>query len=103
MLKLRRRLQQAYVPRVAATDMSRDVLLAADRITDRRGADRGADVEVPQWLQLLVVERGEGSIEGPGEHEATGGRQHPGIVRVIELANRFHLSGGHVDCCDLAA
>jgi hypothetical protein len=35
--------------------MDRNVLLAADRVADRRSGDRGADIEISLRLQLLVV------------------------------------------------
>src|SRR6266446_3911446 len=97
-LKFGRVLQQAQVPRVAAADMNGNVLLAADRVADRRGSHRRADVEAPQRLQLLVVEGGERAVERAGEDEATGGRQCAGIIWVVELGRRLHLAGRHVDC-----
>src|SRR5690349_24991464 len=82
--------------------MNRDELLAADRITDWRGGDRGADVEAPQWLQLLVVKRREGAVECPAEDETTGCRHYPGIIGIIELGRCRDLAGRHIDRRDLA-
>src|SRR5208282_3229974 len=95
-------LEQTDVPGVAATDMNGDVLLAVDRVADRRRGDRRADVETPQRLQLLVVEGGEGAVDCAGKDEAAGGRQYAGIIGIVELGRRFDLAGCHIDRGDLA-
>src|ERR1700746_1516188 len=83
--------------------MDGDELLAANRVADRRSADRGADVEAPKGLQLLVIEGSECAVKCAGEHEASRGCQNAGIIWIIELARRFNLSGCHVDRRDLAS
>src|SRR5271170_1569545 len=81
--------------------MDRDVLLAADRVADRWCAHRRADIEVPQRLQLFVVEGSESSVDRAGEYEAPGGCQHTGVVRIVELGRRLYFAGCHIDCRDL--
>ena len=84
-LEFRRRLQQSDIPGIPAADMDGDELLAAHRVADRRRGDRGADIETPQRLSCWSSKASKGAVDRAGEDEAARGRQHPGIVRVIEL------------------
>src|SRR6516225_8416900 len=102
-MEFRRGLQQVRVERAAATDMQGDELLAADRVADRRAGDRRPDIEAPQRLQLLIVKGGDRAVERGAQHEAAGGRQHAGIVGVVELCRRLELAGRHVDGCNHTA
>src|SRR5215471_9212694 len=79
-----------------------DVLLAVDRICDRRSVDPGADVEAPQLLQRLGIVRREGAIDIADEHQISGGCERTRIVGISELECSPELAGGRVDRLEAA-
>src|ERR1700733_9604358 len=56
-----------------------DVLLAVDRVADRRRRDRGADIEAPQFLERVGVIGGELAVHMPGKEEVGAGAGHTGF------------------------
>ena len=48
---------------LARTDQHRDVLLAIDRVGDRRRIDAGADIVAPEFLQCLGIVGRERSVD----------------------------------------
>src|SRR5580765_5065604 len=58
-----------------AARCNRDVLLAVDRVADRRRRDQIAGVEMPERLAGSGVERADLSFVLAGEHQPAGGRQ----------------------------
>src|SRR5262249_59695509 len=58
-----------------------DVLLAVDRVRDRRRADARAGHELPQRLARLGVESLEPAVDVAMEHEPTGRRRDATEVR----------------------
>src|SRR6516162_408217 len=74
-----------------------DILLAVDRIGDRRGVEAGAQIEAPELLERLIVECHDGAVEQRRYHDAAGGRQRAGKVRIGHLVAQLHLRGRGVD------
>src|SRR5262245_20237795 len=63
-----------------AARRNRDVLLAVDRVADRRRRDQIAGVEMPERLAGSGVERADLTFVFAGKHESAGGRQHARAV-----------------------
>ena len=81
---------------------NRDILLAVDRIGHRRRIEAGADIDLPQLLERLVVERHDRAVEQRRDHDAAGGREHAGGVRIRQVLARTCFIGRGVDqrrCC----
>src|SRR5215475_6538035 len=76
----------------------RDILLAVDRVGDRRSVDAGARVEAPEFLQGLGVERVESAVERAVEDEIAGGRKRAAVVGILHLKQRLGLAGQRIDC-----
>src|SRR4029450_211801 len=57
-----------------------DVLLAVDRIAHRRRVEAGADIDAPELLQRLVVERDDRAVKERRDHDAAGGRERAGKI-----------------------
>src|SRR5438045_1545978 len=60
-LQFRRVLEEG--DRLARADEHGDVLLAVDRVADRRRVDAGANAEAPDLLQGLGVMRGQRAVQ----------------------------------------
>ncbi len=79
------------------------ILVAVDRVGDRRGADAIVRLEVPQRLPGNSIQRGEGSLVVAAEDQARGGRDQSGAVglgvdlHVLPLA----LAGRQVKSTDV--
>src|SRR6516164_1648948 len=46
-----------------------DILLAVDRIGDRRGVEAGAQIEAPELLERLIVEGHDGAVKQRRHHD----------------------------------
>src|SRR5262245_2485839 len=63
-----------------AARCNRVVLLAVDRVADRRRRDQVAGVEMPERLAGSGVERADLTFVFAGEYESASGRQHAWTV-----------------------
>src|SRR4029450_3037954 len=77
-----------------------DVLLAVHRVADGPARVRTAEIDVPQQLAGLRVERDEVAFHAAAEDEITGGREHARLGVVDHLEIPLLLAGLRVEGAD---
>src|SRR5258708_39470616 len=78
-------------PEPMRTGRHRDVLLAVDRVADRRRHHAAARIEAPNLPQGARVVGHQGAFPQAGENEIAGGREPARPVRQIGAGPRLYL------------
>src|SRR6516225_4902215 len=86
----------------ARSHQNRNVLLAVDRVADRRRLNWAADVEAPYLVQGLGVIRRERAVVMTEEDQIAGGRKRASHVRIVELTGGLRLAGRRIDGLEAA-
>src|SRR5437868_9969021 len=70
----------------------RDVLLAVHRIGHRWRDEAGADIDLPQFIERLIVIGDDGAVQQGSHHDtASGGENTRSEEHTSELQSRFDL------------
>src|SRR5262252_6404906 len=80
----------------------RDVLLAVDRVADRRRSEAATGVEAPQLLHRLAVKGDERALPQTVEDEIAAGSKDARPVRQVGARHSFGLAGHRIERLDAA-